>query len=138
MPGIIIRPVENGTINQMKISKPEYNENVVDVDALEKHRIHELAETDRLLILEQEKTKRENMAAQEETKRGDGYAKLRTTIIIVIGIILAIVAGGAWSNGYSYLEVLKMRVDLAKKPDPVCAPPPKCPELTCQAVQVKN
>lgn len=117
----------------MKLTKPEYNENVVDVDALEKHRIQQEAETERLLILEQEKTKRENVKEQENTKRGDGYVSLRTTIIVILGIVLAIVAGAAWYNTSSYIDLLKARVASAAPP-PVCPPAPKCPEVSCQAV----
>lgn len=120
----------------MKLTKPEYNENVVDVDALEKYRIQQAAENERTLIIEQEKTKRENVLQQEQTKRGDNYSSMRTGAIVAVGIILSILAGGVWYNGSTYMDVLKIRAE-ATKPVQACPPPTKCPELSCQPVPAK-
>jgi hypothetical protein len=108
----------------MKLSKPTYNENVVDVDSLEKLRIQQEAETDRKVATEQELTKREAVKQKEDTKRGDGYSNRRIGFTIGASIVLVVAA----------IDVQRLRVESQA---PKCPPPPKCPELTCQPVPVK-
>jgi len=61
-----------------------YNPNVVDVDALEKVRLHEEAETERTLIKEQELTKR----AKEETKRNPKVVEGKTNLYMAVAFVL--------------------------------------------------
>jgi len=117
----------------MKLSKPEYNENVVDIDGLEKLRIQQEAETDRKAILEQELTKREVIQQKEETRRTSGYSNIRVAVAITAGLVFVIAAIAAAINISQYLDVQKERI---ASQAPKCPPPPKCPELVCQPVPV--
>jgi len=119
----------------MKLSKPTYNENVVDVDSLEKLRIQQEAETDRKVATEQELTKREAVKQKEDTKRGDGYSNRRIGFTIGASIVLVVAAIAGAINISQYLDVQRLRVESQA---PKCPPAPKCPELTCKSVRVEQ
>lgn len=119
----------------MKLFKPEYNENVVDVDALEKLRIQQEGETERNLVLQQELTKREAIKQKEETKRDPNDSNIRLGFIIASAVFLVIAAIAGAIDAYQYLDVLKSRVE---SQTPKCPPVPKCPELSCQPVPVNK
>lgn len=126
----------------MKLSyKPEYNENVVDVDALEKQRIAAEAETERRLIVEQELTKREVCKRMEDTKQSDSYKTRVETAIICSAIVFGLGILSSCCVGYNYTEVLKQHVEVQRlvetqklPPSPAC---PECPKVNCQAVPAK-
>ena len=122
----------------MKLSKPEYNENVVDIDGLEKLRIQQEAETDRKTILEQELTKREVIKQTEDTKRGSGYSNRRVTFAVAFAIVLVIATIAGMLNVSEYLGVQKARVEALAPKCPAPPPIPKCPELVCQAVPMQQ
>jgi hypothetical protein len=116
----------------MKLSKAEYNENATDVDALEKLRIQQEAETEHKLIVEQEATKRAKISNEEETKRGDNYL-WRKNWLALGGVVAIITISIAAYNGYDrYVELERARIHAAEP-----TPCPKCPEVSCQPVQVK-
>lgn len=121
----------------MQLKKSEYNENVTDVDSLEKARIHEEAETERKLISERELTKRQLSSDKERTKQqftsdkektrqGDNYL-YRAAWYAVASAIASIAFAIAGYNGYERYTDLEMR----KIQTPVCPP---CPQVTCQPV----
>lgn len=114
----------------MKLSKPEYNENVVDIDGLEKLRIQQEAETERKVIIEQELTKREAIVQKEQTKRNN--KDIKNTAIIAIGLAIAVAAVAGACNTSQYLDVLKLKAQGS------VASCPKCPELNCQPVPVNR
>ena len=124
----------------MKLTKPEYNENVTDVDGLEKLRIQQEGETDRKLILEQELTKRQLCTEQENTKRksleeiqhtkqGDNYLyrwAWFAAACAVASIAFSIAGYQGWQD---YVNLEKAMITV-----PPC---PKCPEVVCQPVPAK-
>lgn len=116
----------------MKLSKVEYNENATDVDALEKMRIQQEAETERKLIVEKETTKREKVRNEEETKRGDNYLWRKIWLLIGAAITTTTIAIAGYNTYDRYVELERARIHSA---EPI--PCPKCPELICQPVQVK-
>lgn len=121
----------------MKLTKAEYNENVTDVDGLEKARIHEEGEIERNLTVQQELTKRQLSSDQEKTrqqlstdrektKQGDNYL-FRAAWLSVAAAIASVAFAIAGYNGYErYTELEKARIST-----PPC---PKCPEVVCQPV----
>lgn len=121
----------------MKLSKPEYNENVTDVDGLEKLRIQQEAETERKLIMEQELTKREKIKQEHDVKQSSGYMYRICWTAVAAGLAVVAMTFGVCAETENYISLLRARVDLQKAPPPTCPPPPECPKVSCQAVPVK-
>lgn len=119
----------------MKLSKPEYNENVTDVDGLEKLRIQQVGETERHLTAEQELTKREKVKAEQETKRHDNYLYRTVWIAVPAGLATIAMAVAGYNVSTNYIDFKKSTIQAA-----ICPPPPacaECPKVSCQAVPVK-
>lgn len=124
----------------MKLTKPEYNENVTDVDALEKLRIQQEGETERNLVLQQELTKRTKIEGEQKTKQGDNYMYRIIWSFILSSVVLIGVTWATWGAVTDYIVVLRNRTELQLKaatPCPVCPAPVACPQVTCQPVPVK-